>query len=160
MPSDRQPAVVAYDGSAEAREAIRAAATLFAGRPLVIVSVWEPGLAQAMAPLRDPTGLGYGIATPAETEAIDEAQHEHAVQAADDGARFAREHGAVAEAVSATEVANLAETIAAIADERDACAIVVGSRGLGGIKARLLGSTSRDVLHRTRRPVLVVKAPE
>jgi nucleotide-binding universal stress UspA family protein len=113
-----------------------------------------------MAPLRDPTGMGYGIATPEETEVIDEAQHEHAVEAADDGARLAREHGAQAESLSATEGGNLADTIAAIADERDACAIVVGSRGLGGFKARLLGSTSRDMLHRTRRPVLVVKAPE
>jgi nucleotide-binding universal stress UspA family protein len=37
--------------------------------------------------------------------------------------------------------------------------MVVGSRGLGGIKARLLGSTSRKLLQHTRRPVLVVRAP-
>jgi nucleotide-binding universal stress UspA family protein len=49
--------------------------------------------------------------------------------------------------------------IAAIADRVDACAIVVGSRGLGGVRSRLFGSTSRDVLQRTDRPVLVVKAP-
>jgi nucleotide-binding universal stress UspA family protein len=37
---------------------------------------------------------------------------------------------------------------------------VVGSRGLGGIKARVLGSTSRKLLHDTHRPVLVVRTPE
>jgi nucleotide-binding universal stress UspA family protein len=54
----------------------------------------------------------------------------------------------------------VAETILAVAEERDAGAVVVGSRGLGALKSRLFGSTSHDVLHRTHRPVLVVKAPE
>jgi nucleotide-binding universal stress UspA family protein len=58
------------------------------------------------------------------------------------------------------EGVNVAETLIAIAEERDAAAIVVGSRGLGAVKSRLLGSTSRKVLHDTRRPVLVVRAPE
>jgi nucleotide-binding universal stress UspA family protein len=55
--------------------------------------------------------------------------------------------------------ANIAETLIAIADERDARAIVVGSRGLGAVKARVLGSTSRKLLHDTHRPVLVVRTP-
>src|SRR3954454_21882439 len=59
MPNVEHPAVVAYDGSAEARAAIEAAVGLFGRRRLIVVSVWEPGLAQAMAPLRDPTGMGY-----------------------------------------------------------------------------------------------------
>jgi len=42
----------------------------------------------------------------------------------------------------------------------DACAIVVGSRGLGRVKSRLFGSTSRTLLERSDRPVLVVKAPD
>jgi nucleotide-binding universal stress UspA family protein len=47
----------------------------------------------------------------------------------------------------------------AVAEDRDARAIVVGSRGLGGFKARFLGSTSRKLLHDTHRPVLVVRTP-
>ena len=157
-----QPAIVAFDGSDEARAAVRAAATLFSGHPLIVVSVWEAGLAQVMAPLRDPTGMSYAAipASPEEAAAIDRIQHDHAIQAADDGVRLARELGATAEPYPVADEADVAVTIASLADERDACAVVVGTRGLGGIKARLLGSTSRELLRRTNRPVLVVKAPE
>jgi nucleotide-binding universal stress UspA family protein len=160
MPNLQQPAVVAYDGSDEARAAIEAAVALFAGRRLLVVTVWEAGLAQAMAPLRDPTGVGYPISTPAEAAAIDEIQHDHAVRAAEEGAGLARDLGAQAEPLAVADEADVAETLAAIADEHDAAALVVGSRGLGGVKSRLFGSTSRELLRRTDRPVLVVRAPE
>jgi nucleotide-binding universal stress UspA family protein len=51
-------------------------------------------------------------------------------------------------------------TIVDVADELDATLIVTGSRGMGGIKSLLLGSTSDRVLHHARRPVLVVPAAE
>jgi nucleotide-binding universal stress UspA family protein len=160
MENARQPAVVAYDGSDEARAAIEAAVALFAGRRLIVVSVWEPGLAQAMAPLRDPTGVGYPISTPAEAAAIDEIQHDHAVSAAEEGAGLARGLGAQAEPMSVADEADVAETLAAIAEAQDAAAVVIGSRGLGRVKSSLFGSTSRELLRRTHRPVLVVRMPE
>jgi nucleotide-binding universal stress UspA family protein len=160
MPNLQQPAVVAYDGSDEARAAVEAAVELFAGRRLLVVSIWEPGLAQAMAPLRDPTGAGYPISTPAEAAAIDEIQHEHAVRAAEEGAGVARNLGARAEPLSVADDLDVAETLAAIADDHDAAAIVVGSRGLGRVKSSLFGSTSRELLRRTHRPVLVVRVPD
>ena len=97
---------------------------------------------------------------PEEVAAIDHAQSGHAGEVAQAGARLARELGATAEALSVPDSANVAGTLIAIAEERDARAIVVGSRGLGGIKARVLGSTSRRLLHDTHRPVLVVRTPE
>src|ERR1700759_4668412 len=45
MADDVRPVVVAYDGSAAAREALEVSAQLFSNHPLVVVSVWEPGLA-------------------------------------------------------------------------------------------------------------------
>jgi nucleotide-binding universal stress UspA family protein len=48
--------------------------------------------------------------------------------------------------------------ILAVADKQDADLIVVGSRGRGAIGAALLGSVSRDLVQRAKRPVLVVKA--
>src|SRR6188474_2464716 len=138
--ADARPILVAYDASEEAQTALREAVALFGHRPLIVASVWEPGLAMVtmMPPAGEPS-MGY-MPDPDEVAAIDRAQSGHA--------------GDVAEA------ANIAETLIAIAEERDARAIVVGSRGLGGIKARVLGSTSHKLLHDTHRPVLVVRTPE
>ena len=159
MPTDARPAVVAFDGSAEARAAITSAVALFPGRRVVVVSVWEPGLALALAPTRDMTGVGYPPPSAAEVAALDDAQKNHAVEVADAGVALARELGATAEANPVADEAHVADTLAAVAERVDACAIVVGSRGLGGVRSRLFGSTSREVLQRSERPVLVVKAP-
>ena len=48
-----------------------------------------------------------------------------------------------------------ADRILELARLRDVDLIVVGSRGLGPIAGTLLGSVSREVLHRADRPVLV-----
>jgi nucleotide-binding universal stress UspA family protein len=154
------PVVVAFDGSDEARAAVTAAATLFAGRRLVVVSVWEPGLALAMAPTRDITGVGYSQPSPQEVAAIDRAQRDHALDAAEEGARIARDLGATADPHPVADEADVAETVAIEAERVDASAIVVGSRGLGRMRKRLFGSTSSGVLERSNRPVVVVKAPE
>ena len=45
MVREGAPVLVAYDGSELARAAVRQAAELFAGRPAVLATVWEPGLA-------------------------------------------------------------------------------------------------------------------
>jgi nucleotide-binding universal stress UspA family protein len=111
-----------------------------------------------MPPAGEPTMAR--MPDPEEVAAIDRAQSGHAGDVAEAGARLARELGATAEALSVPDSANVAGTLIAIAEERDASAIVVGSRGLGGIKARVLGSTSRKLLQDTHRPVLVVRTPE
>ena len=157
---DVRPVIVAYDASEEAQTALREAVALFGQRALIVATVWEPGLAMAtmMPPAGEPT-MGY-MPDPEEVAAIDRAQSGHAGNVAEAGARLARELGATAEALSVPDSANVADTLIAIAEERDARAIVVGSRGLGGIKARVLGSTSRRLLHDTHLPVLVVRTPE
>jgi nucleotide-binding universal stress UspA family protein len=48
-----------------------------------------------------------------------------------------------------------ADAIVDVADAREADAIVVGSRGLGRVRA-VLGSVSHDVLHLSDRPVVVI----
>jgi nucleotide-binding universal stress UspA family protein len=160
MTEDPRPVVVAYDGSAESEAAVRAAAELFRDRLVIVVSIWEPGLAMAVMSSPDATGLSYPPPTPEQIEAVDAAQHEHASSAADTGAALVRELGGRAESQPVAEGLNVADTVQAIAEERDAAAIVVGSRGLGAVKARLMGSTSRRLLHESRWPVLVVRAPE
>jgi nucleotide-binding universal stress UspA family protein len=160
MPTtDIRPVLLAYDASAEAQAALREAVALFGQRPLIVASVWEPGLAAVtLTPSAGEMGMGY-MPDPAEAAALDRAVSDHAADVAEAGARLARELGATAEALSVPDSADVARTLIEIAEERDARAIVVGSRGLGGIKARVLGSTSRKLLHDTHRPVLVVRTP-
>jgi nucleotide-binding universal stress UspA family protein len=158
MTMDARPAVVAFDGSREARSAVATAAALFPGRRLVVTSVWEPGLAAAMAQTRDLTGIGYMPPSAGEVAVVDRAQRDHAAETAGMGAELARRLGATADPYPVVDEGQVADTLVAVADRFDACALVVGSRGLGGMRSRLLGSTSRALLHATARPVLVVKA--
>src|ERR1044071_10097495 len=98
MPDAEQPVLVAFDGSTTAQAAVEAAARLFPTHRLVVTSVWEPGLAAAMATTTDMTGIGYVAPTPEEMATIDRAQRDHASDAAETGARLARELGATADA--------------------------------------------------------------
>lgn len=50
-----------------------------------------------------------------------------------------------------------ADVIVEIANEEDVDLIVMGSRGLGGIKGWVLGSTSRSVVNSCTKPILIVK---
>jgi nucleotide-binding universal stress UspA family protein len=52
------------------------------------------------------------------------------------------------------------DQILCVAEEIDARLIVMGSRGLGGVKRILMGSVSEGVIHHTRCPVLVVRPGE
>ena len=47
--------------------------------------------------------------------------------------------------------------IVEIADRKNFDLIVIGSRGLGSMKEIFLGSTSNYVLHKSKKPVLIVK---
>ena len=51
-----------------------------------------------------------------------------------------------------------ADGLLAVADERDAQMIVVGSTGEGPLRGILIGSTPYKLLHLSTRPVLVVRA--
>jgi nucleotide-binding universal stress UspA family protein len=161
MSADARPVIVAFDGSAEAQAAVREAAALFADRTLLVVSVWEPGLALAMTqPTDQLSGLAY-IPPSAESMAmVDRAQSDHATETAKAGADLARRLGATAEPHAVPDELDIAETIASVADKRDAAAVVVGSRGLGAVKSKFLGSTSQGLLQRAHRPVVVVRVPE
>jgi nucleotide-binding universal stress UspA family protein len=76
-------------------------------------------------------------------------------------------HAAVEEALDRATVAgvpadgeimegNAADEIVALADNRDASLIVLGSRGHGPLVGALLGSVSAGVMQQARRPVLIV----
>ncbi len=52
-----------------------------------------------------------------------------------------------------------AEALVALADERDARVIVIGTRGESPLTGALLGSTAHKLLHLADRPVLVIPTP-
>lgn len=155
--SAEAPVLIAYDGSDSARRCVSEAVELFGSRPVVVVTVWEPGLAYAAAvPM---SGLDLAPAPIIDMEAAREADHElqsHAERIARDGAELARAAGLQAEPLVVLQEAGVARAIVEQAREIGAAAIVVGSRGLSGLLARMEGSTSGAVLKHAPCPVLVV----
>ena len=94
-----------------------------------------------VAPAKDllPVMGGFGMAGPVSTpHELDEADR----VCLDDAVRIAEELGLETEAKL-------------LAGDPDL--IVIGSHGYGAISGVLLGSVSRGVLHRTTRPVLIVR---
>jgi nucleotide-binding universal stress UspA family protein len=157
----KSPILIAYDGSPAARAAVHAAGTLFAPDPAIVLTVWEPGFAEMML-VPDPSGMGSTMLPfdPSLTREVERASEEHARVLAEEGATLARETGLDAQALAVEELTDPPNAIVAAAEERDARAIVIGSRGLGALKSKLLGSTSKQVLHRSLRPVVVVRYPD
>ncbi|HEX5575351.1 MAG TPA: universal stress protein, partial [Gemmatimonadales bacterium] len=159
-PGMAAPVLIAYDGSEVSRAAVRHAAELFRGRPAVLATVWEPGLATVMGELSvgpADTSMGTLPPDPATVEAVDRSQREHASTVAAAGADFARSVGLRAEPQAVPDEADVADTLIAIAQERGAAVVVVGSHGISGLRKRLLGSVSRKLIERCDRPVLVIR---
>ena len=73
--------------------------------------------------------------------------------------QIAREAGLRAEAVAIEATPPVWKTIVETAELHDAAIIVMGSRGLTGLRSMLLGSVSSAVVHHADRPVLVVHSP-
>jgi nucleotide-binding universal stress UspA family protein len=149
--------LIAFDGSDAARRAVSEAAKLFGGRPALVATVWEPALAYALAAMppagleMQPTTIDIGEAKEREQELEGNAR-----RVAEEGAELARSGGLVAEALAVAGGTNPAEAIVELAGERSVAAIVIGSRGLSGLRARLEGSTSSHVVREAPCPVLVV----
>lgn len=147
--------VIAFDGSPAAAAAVRAAGGLFPGAHAVIASVRH----EASAP-RDTAAIAR-IALPDEVIAsglaeIDRALEAEASSAAEEGARLAAEAGLDAEASVARASGSAWPAIRRLAQERDADAIVCGSRGQRTLARVTLGSTSSSLIHNLERPVMVV----
>jgi len=146
------PLLLCYDGSEAAARAIERAGALFAGREALVVTV------------RHPTSLG-SLAWSGVTESMvdffrdDRAAAETGDRIADGGVRAATDAGLHATPVAVEADGSVWTTIVEIADRHDAAMIVMGSRGLTGVRSRLLGSVSSAVVHHTDRPTLIFRQP-
>lgn len=137
--------IIATDGSPSATEAVDVGLELAKEQGAEVTFVH-------VTPAEDyvVSRLGSGPAVP-HREPIDES--ETALAAAEEAAKEAGVPYAL-ERISGEAV----DVIVALADAKNADLIVVGSRGLGPVRAALLGSVSRGVLDDAKRPVLIVKA--
>ena len=90
---------------------------------------------------------------------LDRAAAEHGGRVADEGVRIAREVGLETRPVAVKAAGPVWQTIVETAARRHASAIVMGSRGLTGIRSMLLGSVSNAVVHHADRPTLVIHRP-
>lgn len=147
-----QPVILAVDGSAGARRA----EDLLTRWPLPrAASVTVVTAVQTGASIAGAASMGiYDPMTEAHADALVSARAE-ARAIVEDTARRLRVAGidATAEAVEG----DVAETIVAVARQRRAGLIVVGSRGHGGLTRLLLGSVARNVLFHAPCSVLVVR---
>jgi nucleotide-binding universal stress UspA family protein len=147
--------LIAFDGSAAARQAVAVAAAMLKPRATLVLTVWEAALAYAaVAP--PPDVGGTPAVDPSAVLRFDEALRDQAERVSNEGAELARSLGLDAEPLAMSDVRDIARTIVDVADERKAAMIVVGSRGLGGLRARFEGSTSKDVVKHAPCPVVVV----
>lgn len=148
--------LLGYDGSDNAKDAIERAGVLFKGHPTVVLVVWER-YGELVA--RAPAGFDR-VGGDLDYQQLDDANAGRAAEVAEEGARLARDAGLDATARTSPRSGAMAETILNEADAVDADAIVLGSRGRGGIGSFLVGSVSHAVLQSTDRPVLIVPSSE
>ena len=150
------PVLIAYDGSDTARHAVREAAKLLGSREVLVVTIWEPALAYESSM---PTAGLEMPPVPVDVEGareIEEELHERARGTAQEGAELARSVGLQAKGLAVADEVHVADAIIDVARKRAVAAIVVGSRGLKGLRARLEGSTSNAVVKHAPCPVVVV----
>jgi nucleotide-binding universal stress UspA family protein len=147
--------IICYDGSDDAKAAIEKAGQLFEGRPATVLTVWE-----RFVDIIARTGGGFGYsASLADPDAIDRASEEAARSSADEGVGLARAAGLNPQPRTRSRAGTIAEAILEEAEADKADVIVMGSRGLTGVRSFLLGSVSHAVLQHADRPVVVVPSP-
>lgn len=134
--------LIATDGSEAARAAIAAGLELAGKGHAEVVFVHVTSLLE-LAPDQDGRKAPERIPR-AETDTI-----------LCEALERARTHGI--EATTELLIGYPPKQIVRLARDIDADLIVIGSRGLGRVKSAVLGSTSREVLAKADRPVMVVR---
>jgi nucleotide-binding universal stress UspA family protein len=152
------PAIIGFDGTAASERAVRAAAELLGVRPALVVVAVEEGaafssvIAPAAAAGLPITELEIRNAELAEKEVVRRAE-----RTAQEGLALALDLGLKAEGRTVVDDVPVATTLFRVAEELGAPVIVVGAHRRGALSELFLGSTAKDVLKRSRIPVLIVR---
>lgn len=149
-PDGKPPVLIAYDGSDFAKAAVaEAGEQLDNGRSALVLTVYEPLE-------KIPFFGAAGVPIESETmEGLLVSAREGAEKIAEEGCELARDAGFEAEPL-VVDGAPAWNQIVEIAEERNADLIVIGSRGLSGLKHVVLGSVAAAVAQHSKRSVLIV----
>jgi nucleotide-binding universal stress UspA family protein len=145
-PGDRAPRLlVTLDGSDFARQALPAAQALaqLTGAEVVLLRVVEPPDSSPFTPAVEEQLLGAAPEVTAAEAYLEEV------------AAGLRAGGG--EVTTCAVAGPAAPTIAAVARDRDVDLIVMATHGRGGLARAVLGSVASGTLHRTDRPLLLVR---
>lgn len=145
--------VIAYDGSENAKHAIEVAAAQIGVGPATVIHAWEP-LSSASSRL-----AVYAMAAGAGAPEL-EYERDHAQAKAEEGATLAREAGFDADALAIEGDGPVVSTLVEYIDEHRPRLVVIGTRGLTGLKALASGSVSQGVVSHVHVPVLIVPPQE
>jgi nucleotide-binding universal stress UspA family protein len=147
------PLLICYDGSEDAKHAIEHAGDLLPGRHALVLTVWHPIVGGGI--------LSWSGATIGRVNSVspDRAAAEDGGRIASEGVRIAQAVGLEAESIAIEAAGPIWKTILTIADGYRVAMIVMGSRGLTGVRSMLLGSVSNAVVHHADRPTLVTRQP-
>lgn len=147
--TDARPLLIAYDGSSHAKAAIADAGNQLQGwRHAVVLTIREP---LEQVPFMSTLGASVDAGTFA---TLQQSAEKEAGGVAEEGAELARAAGFEAEA--RVEVGQTPwERIVEVGEELDAGLIVIGSRGLTGLKRAALGSVAAAVAQHSGRSVLI-----
>jgi nucleotide-binding universal stress UspA family protein len=148
------PALVGYDGSPAAKQALQAAIDLLGPVPILVAVIWEAGMSFELAatPTVEPAPIDIRAALE-----LDQQLYDRARRWAEQAAADARERGRSADGLVVADEMSPADTLIRLAAERDAATIVVGRHGHRAVTEALVGSTTRELIRRAPCPVLVVR---
>jgi nucleotide-binding universal stress UspA family protein len=137
--------VVGTDGSETATRALKEAARYAKalGVELHVVSAYEPLTGAKVSAPTSESVEGQSVPADAKVRTV-----------VDEAAALARMDGV--DASTHTVTGEPADALLEVADKLGASLIVVGSRGMHGVKGRMLGSVPNKVSHSARCSVLIV----
>ena len=145
-------ALYCYDGSPDAREAIERGVALLGGHDAVVMCIFESILAMPAG-----SDFPYPDMMPAEDAVeFDQTARKRALELAEGGCEVLRAAGVQATPVAVEGAGAVWRTILGEADDRDVSVVVLGSRGITGVRSLVLGSVSHGVANHSHRPVLII----